>query len=150
MIYEHRFRVRYAETDAMRIAHHAVYLIWFEAGRVEFLRSLGFQFPELEASGLGQAVYNLRLQYRRPARFDQLLALRIALVSADGPRMTFAYRLYDAGELDGSGAAAAPLVLGTTEMVWVSQEGRPVRLPPTHPLALVLASMERHPEWDEW
>lgn len=150
MIYEHRFRVRYAETDAMRVAHHAAYLVWFEAGRVEFLRSLGFAFSEIEAGGYSQAVREVRLHYRRPVRFDQLLALRIALVSASGPRMTFGYRLFDAAELDAEPETAQPLALGLTEMIWVTPAGRPTRLPASHPLAAALATIERRPDWANW
>jgi acyl-CoA thioester hydrolase len=150
MIFDYRFRVRYAETDAMRVAHHAAYPVWLEAGRVELLRALGFAFGELEAAGYGQAVRELRLLYRRPARFDQALALRIALVDARGPRLVFGYRLYDAAELDAAPEVALPLALALTEMVWVTPEGRPTRLPPAHPLAQALSSIERHPEWAAW
>src|SRR5687768_17830509 len=79
MIHTHRFRVRYAETDAMRVAHHAAYLVWLEAARVEALRALGFSFADVEASGYGHAVRDLRIQYRRPARFDQELVMRVAI-----------------------------------------------------------------------
>ena len=151
MIYEHRFRVRYAETDAMRVAHHAAYLVWCEAGRVEALRSLGFSFAEVEASGYGHAVREARVQYRRAVRFDQELVLSVAVVSASGPRMTFGYRLYDAAELDAAGADAAQiLAVAVTEMIWVTPEGRPTRLPASHPETPVLAGLERHPEWAEW
>lgn len=151
MIYEHRFRVRYAETDAMRVVHHAAYLVWCEAGRVEALRALGFSFAEVEASGYGHAVREVRVQYRRPARFDQELLMRVAVVSASGPRMTFGYRLYDAREWDGTPECAAqPLALAVTEMIWVTPEGRPTRLPPDHPVTPVLAALERYPDWGEW
>ena len=154
MIYDHRFRVRYAETDAMQVAHHAAYLVWCEAGRVEALRSLGFSFADVEASGYGHAVRELRVQYRRPARFDQELVLRVAVMSASGPRMTFGYRLYDAAELDSAGAdgpqAAQLLAVAAIEMIWVTPEGRPTRLPASHPVAPVLAALERYPEWGEW
>lgn len=149
MIFEHRFRVRYAETDAMSVAHHSVYLTWFEAARVEWIRALGFPFAEVEASGYLHAMRDVRLQYRRPTRFDQLLALRLALVTASGPRLTFGYRLYDADELDAD-PQAAPLTLGRTELVWVTPAGRPTRLPGSHPLHPVLTAVERHPEWGEW
>ena len=160
MIHTHRFRVRYAETDAMRVAHHAAYLVWMEAARVEALRALGFSFAEVEASGYGHAVRDLRIQYRRPARFDQELVMRVAIADARGPRMTFGYRLYDAQEWDAGGASgdsgasggqsAAPLSVAMTEMIWVTPEGRPTRLPPTHPVALVLDAQERHPDWTVW
>ncbi|MGH2350854.1 MAG: acyl-CoA thioesterase [Chloroflexota bacterium] len=149
MIFEHRFRVRYAETDAMRVAHHTAYLVWLEVARVEWIRSLGFPFQEVEASGYGHAVHQLRIQYRRPVRFDQALVLRIALVSASRARMMFGYRLYDAGELDAS-PDAQPVAVAATEMVWVTPAGQPTRLPASHPLSAVLAVAERHPDWDEW
>ena len=150
MIYTHVFRVRYAETDAMRVAHHAVYPVWFEAGRVELLRALGYDFADLEAGGFGQAVHELRIQYRRPVRFDQRLALRIAVARAGGPRLTFAYRLYDAAEWEAKPDTAAPAAVGMTEMVWVTPDGRPTRLPAAHPLAATLRDFERHPDWATW
>ncbi|HEX2325073.1 MAG TPA: thioesterase family protein [Chloroflexota bacterium] len=163
MIYEHRLRVRYAETDAMSVAHHAAYLVWFEAARVAWIRDAGFPFADVEASGYLHAVREVRVQYRRPARFDQLLSLRVAVVSAGGPRLTFGYRIYDAAEADGApetgaGGAAdggdaatlSPLAVGSTEMIWVTPQGRPTRLPPGHPLARFLAATERHPEWAGW
>jgi acyl-CoA thioester hydrolase len=170
MIYEHRLRVRYAETDAMGVAHHAAYLVWFEAARVAWIRDSGFPFAEVEASGYLHAVREVRVQYRRPARFDQLLSLQVAVLSAGGPRMTFGYRLYDAAEVDAAVAARAsaveggaaggevmqgigplgPLAVGSTEMIWVTPQGRPTRLPPGSALARFLDATERHPEWVEW
>jgi acyl-CoA thioester hydrolase len=155
----------------MRVAHHAVYPVWFEMGRVELLRSLGFAFGEVEAAGFGQAVRELRVQYRRPAHFDQALSLRTALVAASGARLIFGFRLFDAAELDAASAPthvarpeigsepaetgtgddpAEPLAVGRTEMVWVSPTGRPIRLPRSHPLHAVLITVQRHPAWGEW
>jgi acyl-CoA thioester hydrolase len=154
MVYTHRIRVRYAETDAMGVAHHAAYLVWLEEGRVEGLRDLGFSFAEVEASGYGHAVREVRIQYRRPVRFDQMLVLQVALVYASGPRMTFGYRLYDASEFDAAGQPgsepAVPVAVAFTEMIWVTPQGRPTRLPVTHPLHGVIAAQESHPDWAEW
>ena len=151
MIHTHRFRVRYAETDAMRVAHHAAYLVWLEEARVEALRALGFSFADVEASGYGHAVRELRIQYRRSARFDQELVLRVAIADARGPRMTFGYRLFDAREWDTLGEPGAiPLAVAMTEMIWVTPEGKPTRLPPSHPVAPVLDAQQRHPDWAEW
>jgi acyl-CoA thioester hydrolase len=149
MIYEHRLRVRYAETDAMGVAHHAAYLVWLEAARVEWIRHIGFPFSAVEASGYHHAVREAQVQYRRPARFDQMLALRVALAAAAGPRMTFGYRLYDAAEAEAA-SDPAPLAVARTEMIWVTAAGRATRLPPTHPFAPVLAAMERYPDWATW
>jgi acyl-CoA thioester hydrolase len=155
MIYEHRLRVRYAETDAMGVAHHAAYLVWLEAARVEWIRHIGFPFADVEASGYHHAVREVQVQYRRPARFDQLLALRVALAGAAGPRMTFGYRLYDAAEADGAaeaGGAAdpSPLAVARTEMIWVTAAGRATRLPAAHPLTPVLGELARYPDWATW
>jgi len=150
VVFEHRFRVRYAETDAMGVAHHAAYLVWLEAGRVAWCREVGFPFAEIEASGYFHVVREVRLQYRRPARFDQELVLRLVIVRAAGPRVTFGYRLYAAGEHDPDSVGASPLAVATTEMVWVTAGGRPTRLPASHPFAPVLAALPRHPDWGTW
>jgi acyl-CoA thioester hydrolase len=144
----------------MGVAHHAAYLVWFEAARVEWIRALGFPFGAVEASGYLHAVREAHVQYRRPARFDQLLALRLALVAAGGPRLVFGYRLFDAAERDAAAGdpggaidpegSATALAVGRTEMVWVTPAGRPTRLPATHPFTPVLAAMERHPDWGQW
>jgi acyl-CoA thioester hydrolase len=145
-----RFRVRYAETDAMRVAHHAAYAVWLEAGRVEWIRRLGFPFADIEASGYGHVVRELRIRYQRAVRFDQELALRIALASTRGPRLTFGYRLYDAQELDADPNGAEPVALAATEMVWVNADGRPTRLPASHALARTIAGLRRYPDWASW
>jgi acyl-CoA thioester hydrolase len=149
MIYEHRFRVRYAETDQMGIAHHANYLIWFEMARVEWSRALGLPWGEIEASGFAQAVHRTSLTYRRPARFDQLLAMRVALVEMRGPRMRFGYRLYDATDLDFRADEPDVLSFGTIELVWVTPDGRPTRLPKTHAASNLFAAMETHPDYGD-
>ncbi len=149
MIFDHRFRVRYAETDQMGIAHHAAYLVWFEAARVEWSRALGLPWGDIEASGYAQAVYEARLRYRRPARFDQQLVMRVALVEARGPRMRFAFRLHDATTLDDAGPDDAEvLATGSVELVWVTRDGRATRLPRDHPAAAIFGAVGANPGWD--
>lgn len=148
MIFEHRFRVRYAETDQMGIAHHANYIIWFEAARVEWSRSLGVPWGDIEASGFAQAVHDVHIRYRRPTRFDQLLAMRVAMIEARGPRMRFAFRLHDADDLDAAGPDASDvLAAGSIELVWVTRDGRPTRLPRDHPAAHIFGAVEALPDW---
>lgn len=148
MIYDHLFRVRYAETDQMGVAHHAVYLVWFEMARVEWIRALGFPWGDIEASGYAQAVHQTHLNYRRPARFDQLLVMRVALVEMRGPRMRFGYRLHDAADFDLHPDDAETLSFGSIELVWVTRDGRSTRLPKDHPASTMFASMPAHPDWD--
>jgi acyl-CoA thioester hydrolase len=68
-----KLRVRYAETDQMRIAHHSAYLIWFEAARVEWLRARGLDYRTLEAAGISLAVSAIEVLYHRSSRFDDEL-----------------------------------------------------------------------------
>ena len=149
MIHEHRFRVRYAETDQMGIAHHANYLIWFEMARVEWSRALGLPWGDIEASGFAQAVHRTTLTYRRPVRFDQLLVMRVALVEMRGPRMRFGFRLHDAADLEARPDGSDVLSFGSIELVWVTPDGRPTRLPKAHAASDVFAAMETHPDWGD-
>ena len=66
-------RVRYAETDRMGLLHHANYLVYFEQGRTELLRSRGFSYKDLEDQGYLLVLTRLQVRYRSPARYDDLL-----------------------------------------------------------------------------
>ena len=77
---ETRLRVRYAETDQMGVVYHANYFIWFEVGRVEMLRQLGFCYRDMEAAdGCYIAVVDARCRYKAPARYDDELIVRTYL-----------------------------------------------------------------------
>ncbi len=96
-------RVRYAETDQMGIVYYANYLVWFELGRVELLRSLGLAYSRLERDhGCILPVIEAHCRYRSPARYDDeiLIETRPALIR--GSVLKFAYRIlrmaHDGGE----------------------------------------------------
>ena len=72
-------RVRYAETDAMGIVWHGNYLLWFEVGRVECLRVIGYPYSRLESEGYGLPVTEVGLRYARAAKFDDLLTIDVWL-----------------------------------------------------------------------
>jgi len=78
MLREHEveIRVRYQETDAMGILHHANYLTYFEIGRTELLRVNGVNYRELESTGVFMVVVRLSCRYHKPARYDDLLRLK--------------------------------------------------------------------------
>ncbi|HNX95818.1 MAG TPA: thioesterase family protein [Holophaga sp.] len=84
-------RVRYAETDAMGIVHHATYPVWMELGRSDFLRELGQSYTEWEAQGVMMSVAELSLKYRAPARYDELVEVRTRLKEATRRKVVFAY-----------------------------------------------------------
>ena len=91
---ETRVRVRYAETDQMGVVYHANYLIWFEVGRVELIRSMGLDYKRMEVEeGCGIAVVEVRVRYRAPARYDDELMVETRLVAARGAVIKFGYRV---------------------------------------------------------
>jgi acyl-CoA thioester hydrolase len=88
-----RFKVRYAETDAMGIAHHSNYVIWFEMGRVDFLDQLGIPYSEVERRGVYLVVTSIGVKYRRPARFDDTIILTTRLSTLKSRMVRFDYAL---------------------------------------------------------
>jgi acyl-CoA thioester hydrolase len=91
---ETRVRVRYAETDQMGVVYHANYLIWFEVGRVEFIRQLGLDYKSMEREeGCGIAVVDVSVRYKAPARYDDELVVQTRLIAARGALIRFGYRI---------------------------------------------------------
>jgi acyl-CoA thioester hydrolase len=88
-------RVRYAETDQMGIVYYANYLVWFELGRVEVLRSLGLTYSKLETEhGCILPVVDARCRYRAPARYDDEIVIETRPALLRGTILKFAYRIY--------------------------------------------------------
>ena len=91
---EVRVRVRYAETDQMGVVYHANHFIWFEVGRVEFLRRLGFSYRDMEQNdGCFIAVVDARCRYKAPARYDDEVIVRTHLKNLRGSLVHFGYEL---------------------------------------------------------
>ena len=91
---ETRVRVRYAETDQMGVVYHANYLIWFEVGRVEYIRQLGLDYKSMEREeGCGIAVVDVSVRYKAPARYDDELIVQTRLIAARGVLIRFGYRI---------------------------------------------------------
>ncbi|HZY63598.1 MAG TPA: thioesterase family protein [Edaphobacter sp.] len=96
---EARVRVRYAETDQMGVVYHANYLVWFEIGRVEYIRQLGLDYKSMEREeGCGIAVVDVSARYRSPARYDDELIIETRLLAARGPVIRFGYRIVRAAD----------------------------------------------------
>lgn len=113
-------RVRYAETDGQRVAHHAAYLVWFELGRAEFLRASGVDYNALEDQGLFVVVVEARVRYLAPARYDDPITIRTKLEAVRSREMTFAYEVSREG---------TTLATGTTRLAMVDSAGSPVSIP---------------------
>jgi acyl-CoA thioester hydrolase len=96
---ETRLRVRYVETDQMGVVYHANYFIWFEVGRVEFLRQMGFSYRDMEKDdGCCIAVVDARCRYKAPARYDDEIIVRTHLKNVRASVIHFAYELLRAAD----------------------------------------------------
>ncbi len=91
---ETRLRVRYAETDQMGVVYHSNHLIWFEVGRVEFMREMGFSYRDMEREdGRFIAVAEVTCRYRAPAYYDEEVLVRTRLKSVRESVVVFTYEL---------------------------------------------------------
>ena len=113
-------RVRYAETDRMGLLHHANYLIYFEQGRTELLRTHGLSYKDLEDQGYLLVLTKIDVKYRWPARYDDLLTLKTTVIRTTMVRIDHRYELFCAGRL---------LAEGSSTLACVDREGRPQALP---------------------
>jgi acyl-CoA thioester hydrolase len=116
-------RVRYAETDQMGFAYYANYLAWFEVGRCEWLRSLGWSYRELEEQdAIMLPVIEAHCEYRRPARYDDEILIRTRGELISPVRIRFTYQVVRGA--DGEALAGGHTVHASTDLA-----GRPKRLP---------------------
>jgi acyl-CoA thioester hydrolase len=92
-------RVRYAETDRMGLLHHANYLVFFEQGRTELLRSQGLAYKDLEDQGTLLVLTRIQVRYKNPARYDDLLTLRTTVVRTTMVKIEHRYELLRDGLL---------------------------------------------------
>jgi acyl-CoA thioester hydrolase len=91
---ETRLRVRYAETDQMGVVYHSNHLIWFEVGRVELMRQLGFSYRDMEHDdGCFIAVAEVKCRYRAPVRYDDEVVVRTWLKGVRESVVQFTYEL---------------------------------------------------------
>jgi acyl-CoA thioester hydrolase len=94
VVNETRLRVRYVETDQMGVVYHANYFVWFEVGRVELLRQMGFSYRDMEElDGCGIAVIDARCRYKAPARYDDEVIVRTGLKYIRESLIQFEYEL---------------------------------------------------------
>ena len=120
---ETRFRVRYAETDQMGVVYYANYLVWMEVGRVEFCKSFGFNYRDMELEdGILMAVAECHCRYRAPARFDDEVVVKTWIEQANPRIITFAYEMRLADD-------AKKLASGQTRHILVDRQFRRTRLP---------------------
>jgi acyl-CoA thioester hydrolase len=123
VVNETRLRVRYAETDQMGVVYHANYFVWFEVGRVELLRQLGFSYRDMEQhDGCGIAVIDARCRYKAPARYDDEVIVRTRLEYVRESMVQFGYELLRAND-------STLLAEGDTTHIVVDPQMKKVPLP---------------------
>ncbi|MGB8543453.1 MAG: thioesterase family protein [Candidatus Acidiferrales bacterium] len=116
-------RVRYAETDQMGVVYHGNYFTWFEVGRVELCRQLGFEYKRMESEDDSFIVVaDAHCRYKRPARFDDLLVIRTKVAESQRRTIRFDYEILNqaSGEL---------IATGDTLHVICDRTGKPKSLP---------------------
>ena len=114
-------KVRFAETDAQGVAHNAVYLVWFEVARVDYLDRYAGGYPALRAQGIEAIVTDARVRYVKPARFDDSLRIHARCTDVRGARFRFQYRIDRGGDEVAEGETAHACVDAATL--------RPTRVP---------------------
>ena len=91
MMKEHKVevRVRYGETDQMGVVYHGSYVPYFEIGRVEWLRNKGVSYKDMEQNGIALPIVSIHLNYKKPAKYDDLLTIHTKLKSYSGVKIEF-------------------------------------------------------------
>jgi acyl-CoA thioester hydrolase len=116
-------RVRYAETDQMGVVYYANYYVWFEIGRTDFCRQMGFAYRDMEEQdGLLIMVAESRCRYKAPARYDDELQVRTWVRDCRKRVLTFGYEIYRE-------CSDEVLAEGETVHVITDRNGRPRALP---------------------
>jgi acyl-CoA thioester hydrolase len=114
--------VRYAETDAMGIIHHASYIIYFEEGRSNYARQRGSDYASFEQSGFYLTVSEINARYIKPARYGQQITIRCWIAEMKSRGLSFGYQIVDAQSRE-------MLVEGSSKHICITHEGQVARLP---------------------
>lgn len=131
-----RFRVRYAETDQMGVVYHGNYFPWFEMARTDLCAARGVRYRDIELNdNLLLTVVEAQIRYHAPARYDDEI-LATARLKHSHPRMiAFTYEIRSA-------ATSQLLVTGETKHVFITREGRPVKVPRKYYELFAIASAD--------
>lgn len=115
-------RIRYGETDRMGYVYHGNYPVFYDMARTEFLRSLGISYKELEDLGVLMPVIDLKIKYKAPVFYDELITIHVSVNEMPTTRMHFFYDVYnEKNQLVNQ---------GETVLVFIDAKSRkPIRLP---------------------
>jgi acyl-CoA thioester hydrolase len=120
--FETDIRVRYAETDQMGFVYYGNYATYYEVARVEALRALGISYKILEENGILMPVLENWSKYILPAKYDDLLTVRLVLKDLPEMRITFGYEVFNEEK--------KLINLGSTTLVFIDRDSsRPIQVP---------------------
>ncbi|MEE4197370.1 MAG: thioesterase family protein [Bacteroidales bacterium] len=120
--YETKLRVRYGETDKMGYVYYGNYPLYYEVGRTELMRSLGFSYKTIEEMGIMLPVRSLEVKYYKPAVYDDHLTIKTIIKELPKARITFYYQIFNENE--------ELLNQGLTTLVFVDESTRKPRRAP--------------------
>jgi len=123
-VHQLQVRVRYSETDQMGVVYHGNYLPYFEIGRVEWLRNQGISYKSMEENGVALPIVNININYKKPARYDDVLTVITSFKNQTSVKIEFACKIEnEKGEL----LTTADFVLVFVDI----KTGKPI-FPPTY------------------
>lgn len=115
-------RVSYGETDAMKVVYYAEYLHFFERSRSHLIREYGMSYSEVEERGIYLPIREANVRYRRPARYDDLLNIRVTISDWGRASVTFSYELFDESKNN-------LIATGHTQHACITPQGKPTKVP---------------------
>lgn len=122
MVTETKIRVRYGETDQMGVVYHGNYALYFEEARTDALRQIDVSYKNMEENGVMMPVVNLSMDYKRPAKYDDVLTIKTTLLELPSVKIILTYEVFnESNEL---------LTTGSSTLVFVDMKtNRPTRCP---------------------
>lgn len=120
------FAARYAETDQMGIVHHSNYLIWFEAGRTEFLKKVGISNSKIEAMGILLPLSHMDCSFKSPAKYEDEIIVKTRIRKMTCARVEFDYVVVNGGD-------GRLLAIGSTSHAWTDKSLKPLNIKKLQP-----------------
>lgn len=117
-VYKHTVRVPYAHVDQMGVVYYANYYVYFEMARTELLREAGTPYTEMERAGVFLPVVESHCEYRKPARYEDLIEILSRCTAIKGARLRIEYEVKRGDDL---------LATGYTEHVCMNREGKVIK-----------------------
>ncbi|MDP5274413.1 acyl-CoA thioesterase [Chengkuizengella axinellae] len=116
---KHTVRVRYQETDQMGVVYHGNYLNWFEIGRTEYVREMGYSYRNIEKLGLYLPVVDAQISFKRPAKYDDVVDIYTKVAEFTSKKIIFENVVRKGEDI---------LVTGKTVHVWLNSQWKTIRL----------------------